>query len=316
MKRKLGKSDIEVTPIGLGVWQFSEAQGFHKLFWKKIEPATRTEIVQTTINGGVNWFDTAEIYGNGRSERGLRDSLQELGVQHPNVLIATKWNPVLRRAKSIGKTIGKRIDNLAPYPITLHQIHNPASFSSPTTEMIEMAKLLRDGNVKSVGVSNFNTKRMIEAYEALENEGYPLVSNQVRYSILDRKPERNLMEKAKELGVTIIAYSPLAQGLATGRFHEKPETVKSIPFIRKRRFKKKFNAATKVIDEMKTIAELHEKTVSQVALNWLINFYGDMVVAIPGASKPSQAEQNAGAMDFELTKDEMNTLDELSRQFI
>lgn len=252
-ERKLGKSDIEITPIGLGVWQFSEAQGIHKYFWKAIDPQTRTEIVDISVKSGINWFDTAEVYGNGKSERGLRDSLQELETKHPDVLIATKWNPIMRRARSIGKTIGKRLENLSPYPITLHQIHNAASFSKPETEMVEMAKLLRDEKVKSVGVSNFSTDKTVRAYEALEKEGYPLVSNQVRYSILDRRPERKLIDKAKELGITIIAYSPLAQGLATGRFHKNPETISTIPFIRKRRFKRKFESATKLLDEMENI---------------------------------------------------------------
>ena len=113
-KRKLGKSNIEITPIGLGTWQFSEEKSFQRFAWKTIDPETRTQIVNETIKSGVNWFDTAELYGFGASERGLRDSLLELNQKHPDVLIATKWNPVAKRASSIGKTIDKRIECLSP----------------------------------------------------------------------------------------------------------------------------------------------------------------------------------------------------------
>lgn len=316
MKRRLGKSDVEITPIGLGVWQFSEAKGFHKFFWNKIEPDTRKEIVAETIKGGVNWFDTAEIYGNGRSERGLRDSLLDVGAKYPDILVATKWNPVMRTAKSIGKTIGKRIENLSPYPITLHQVHNPLSFSRPEREMEEMAKLLDAGKVQNVGVSNFNTKSLVNAYNRLEELGYPLVSNQVKYSILDRRVETNLIPKAKELGVTIIAYSPIEQGLATGRFHDNPGSLNSLPGLRKRALKRKFEKSRKVIEAMKSIAEEKETTVSQVALSWLINFSEETVVAIPGASKPHHAKINAGAMQVNLSREQMNTLDEFSQVFL
>ncbi|MHA2501779.1 MAG: aldo/keto reductase [Candidatus Kariarchaeaceae archaeon] len=316
MKRKLGGSDIEITPIGLGVWQFSEAQGFHKYFWDGIDVETRDDIVRTSVDGGVNWFDTAEVYGSGRSERGLAGSLSALNYEDPDVLVATKWSPFFRFARSIGKTFPKRESNLAPYPITLHQVHNPASFSSPSKEMEEMAKLLDTGKVRSVGVSNFSVKGQRKAFERLEELGHPMVSNQVKYSILDRRIENKLLPAAKELGVTIIAYSPVEQGLATGRFHDSPGSLSSVPSIRRRVMKRKLTKSQPVIDLMRDIAETHQVTVSQVALNWLINFHGVSVVAIPGASKPHHAEQNAGAMHFELSKEQLNALDDVSQVFL
>jgi aryl-alcohol dehydrogenase-like predicted oxidoreductase len=236
--------------------------------------------------------------------------LQELSLNHPDVLVATKWNPIFRRARSIGKTVRKRLENLAPYPITLHQVHNPASFSSPEAEMNEMAKLLDADKVKTVGVSNFSVKGMTRAFNRLEELGYPMVSNQVKYSILDRSKEKSLIPSAIEKGITIIAYSPVEQGLATGRFHENPEMLKMVPFVRKRVIKRKLEGSKKVIDLMKEIAERYEVSIAQIALNWLINFHGETVVAIPGASKVHHAEQNAGAMKFNLTKEEMNALDD------
>ncbi len=316
MNRKLGNSDIEISAIGLGAWQFSEATSFHKFFWNGIDPETTEKIIDVSLKGGINWIDTAEIYGNGRSERGVSRALQSLKIDYPAVRIATKWNPLFRRAKSIVKTFPKRVENLSPYPITLHQVHNPASFSKPETEMEEMFKLLDDKRIEAVGVSNFNTKQMVRAFERLEELGYPMVSNQVKYSILDRRVDKELVDRAKELGVTIIAYSPLEQGLASGRFHENPSSLDSIPFIRKRVLKRKFEKSTELINEMSSIANNHGVTTSQVALNWLINYNGDTVVVIPGATKPTHAQLNAGAMNFKLSKEELSLLDDLSRQFI
>ncbi len=315
--RKLGKTDIEITPIGLGVWQFSEAKGFHKFFWKGIEREETNNIVDITIKSGVNWFDTAEIYGSGRSEMGLSRALRELNIKKEDILIATKWNPIFRTAKSIEKTFYKRVENLNPFPITLHQVHNPASFSSAEKEMSAMANLMDDGKIKAVGVSNFSSNAMIRSNNALEDRGYSLASNQVRYSLLDRKIERNgILETSKELGSTIIAYSPLGQGLLTGKFHDHPELLKSTPFIRKRVLKGKYDKSRDLIDLLKSIADNHEVTTSQVALNWLINFHGDTVVAIPGASKVKHAESNASVLNFELSKEEMTVIDEKSSNFI
>ena len=315
-KRNLGKSDIKITPIGLGTWQFSEEKSFQRFFWKTIDPETRTQIVNETVKSGVNWFDTAEAYGFGASERGLRDSLLELNLEYPDVLIATKWHPILRRARSIGKTIDKRIEYLSPYPITLHQVHNPFSLAKRKSEMKEMAKLLDAKKIESVGVSNFNVNQVRTAYNTLEELGYPLVSNQVHYSIFNRGIEKKLIPQAKELGMTIIAYSPLEQGLATGRFHEDPQSLNYVKFIRRRSLKGKIKESQKLIDDMKSIANNHKVTVAQVALNWLINFNGETVVAIPGASKSHHAKTNAETMKFKLSHEELNALDEASHMFI
>lgn len=313
-KRTLGNSSVEVTPIGLGAWQFSEGKGFHGLFWKGLTPDETVEVVKASLSGGVNWIDTAEIYGNGRSERGVSHSLQSLGIEEENVVIATKWNPVLRFSGSILKTFPKRVENLSPYSIDLHQIHNPFSFSSVQAEMEKMTKLYQEQKIKAIGVSNFSVKKMRKAFEALEVETIPLATNQVKYSLLDRKIERNgVMDAAKELGITIIAYSPLEQGLLTGKYHQNPELIKKLPFLRKRRMKKALKKTEKVIESLIQIGENYEATPSQVALNWLVSFHGERVVAIPGASKPSQATSNAGVMSFSLSSAELTELDEVSR---
>ena len=226
--RRLGNSDLMVTPVGLGTWQFSKRKNLVGRFWPYLSEEESHEIVKTSINKGINWFDTAEAYGSGESEKTLSRALKHAGVEDENVVIATKWNPFFRTARSITKTIGKRQEVLQPYSISLHQIYNPASFSSVKAEMRAMAQLVKDQKIKYVGVSNFSASQMRKAHEELKKYGLKLVSNQVRYNLLNRKIEWNgVLETAKELNIAIIAYSPLAQGLLTGKYHENPDSIKN-----------------------------------------------------------------------------------------
>jgi aryl-alcohol dehydrogenase-like predicted oxidoreductase len=317
--RRLGKSDLQISPLGLGCWQFSKQTGFVGKYWPPLTDEDTIEIVKTSIDGGINWFDTAEIYGRGKSEQGLANALEKNGQQPSETIIATKWWPIGRKASSIKKTIHKRLDNLGGYPISLHQVHNPFGFSSVEKEMDVMADLIEDGRIKYIGVSNFNADKMRRASEVLGRRGHRLVSNQVVYSILNRKIESNgIMETARELGVTIIAYSPLAQGLVSGKFHEDRELIKKRVGSRKHMNNFKQEGLLKsqpVIDKLKIIAEEYNATPSQVALNWLVNFHEDMVVAIPGATKITQAEENTGAMNFTLSQEHLNMLDQVSTDY-
>jgi aryl-alcohol dehydrogenase-like predicted oxidoreductase len=159
---------------------------------------------------------------------------------------------------------------------------------------------------------------MRSAWETLQKSGINLVSNQVPYSLLNRKIETNgILETAKELGITIIAYSPLAQGMVTGKFHDNPELLKNIGFRKySSMFKPKGLEKSKPITELvKKLALKYEATPSQIALNWLIHFHGDAVVAIPGATKAKHAEENIGAMKFKLSAEDMKLLGEGSKSF-
>lgn len=312
--RKLGKTNIEVTPIGLGVMEMAGGGGLMGFAFPVIPQEEKKAIIKAALDGGINWFDTAELYGSGVSEQSLATGLKAAGKSDEDVVIATKWWPFLRTAKNIPRTIDDRLRFLGGYSIANYMVHQPYSFSSPEAEMNAMADLVEAGKIRSVGVSNFNPAQMRRAHAALAKRGFPLAVNQMEYSLLNRKIENNgVLETSGELGVTIIAYTPIAHGLLSGKYHKDPELVSRLPGWRKMIIGRNIERSRPLIDAMDEIATRHDVTIAQVALNWVINFNGDVVVAIPGATKVRQAEESAGAMKFRLSGDEMARLDELSR---
>lgn len=307
-----------VTPIGLGCWQFSKQQNMAGKFWPTLENDIINQVVSLSLQGGINWFDTAEVYGNGASEKALSSALQLSGKKPGEVLIATKWWPMLRFASNIRKSIYKRIELLDPYPIDLYQVHQPWGFSNEKSELKVMAEILEKKLIKNIGVSNFSAEQMKNAWETLDKKDIPLATNQMRYSLLDRKIESNgVMEMAKKLGISIIAYSPLAQGIITGKFHENPVLLKNIG-LRKHSSLFKPEGLKKSLPVVKLVKELADKynvTPSQIALNWLIHFHGETVVAIPGATKTQHVKENTGTMSFRLSDEDMTKLDRASAIF-
>jgi aryl-alcohol dehydrogenase-like predicted oxidoreductase len=316
IKRNLGNTEIKVTPIGLGVMQFSGGEGIFGMAFPNLSQNEMDDIIDTALGGGINWFDTAEMYGLGRSESGLANALKSAGKEDHQIVVATKWFPLFRTARNIPRSIENRIKFLDGYTIDLYMVHQPWSFSSPEAEMNAMANLVEAGKIRSVGVSNFDAKRMERAYKALEKRGIPLAVNQVHYSLLHRKIESNgILEAAKELGVTIIAYTPLALGILSGKYHQDNGSVADKPFYMRKRLERQIQRSSRVIDTLQKMAVRYDVKPAQIALNWLINFSGETVVAIPGATRVEQAEQSAGVMDFMLSDEDMNMLDELTLEF-
>jgi len=313
-KRRLGKSEIEVTPIGLGVMQFSRGGGLFGMLFPVLSQEEKNTILKTALDGGINWFDTAELYGFGQSERGLAAGLKAAGIKNGEIIIEDKWFPILRSARNIPKTIDDRLHYLDGYSIDVYLVHQPWSFSSPEAEMAEMADLVEAGKIRAIGISNFNADQMRRAFVELQKRGLPLVVNQMEYSLLDRSIESNgVLETAKELGVTIVAYTPLGYGLLTGKYHKNPELFKQTP--RGSMLKRKFEQSRPIVEALEEIGKRYDATPGQVALNWVIYNQDESVVAIPGATKAEHARQSAGAMTFKLTDDELAQLDELSKQF-
>ena len=313
-KRRLGKTDIEVTPIGLGVMQFSRGGGLFGMLFPVLPQEEKNAIIQAALDGGINWFDAAELYGFGKSEQGLSAGLKAAGTKNGEVIIETKWFPILRTARNISKTIEDRLRYLNGYSIDVYLVHQPMSFSSPEAEMDAMADLVEAGKIRSVGISNFSAERMRRAHAELQKRGLPLAVNQMEYSLLDRSIESNgVLETAKELGVTIVAYTPLGYGLLTGKYHKDPELFKQTP--RGFMLKRKFEQSRPIVAALEGIGQKYDATPGQVALNWVIHNQGDMsVVTIPGATRAAHAKESVGAMKFKLTDDELARLDELSKE--
>jgi aryl-alcohol dehydrogenase-like predicted oxidoreductase len=307
-----------VTPIGLGCWQFSKQMNMAGKFWPTLGDDLIGKVVSLSLEGEINWFDTAEIYGNGASEKALAKALLAAGKKPGEVFIATKWWPMFRFAINIPKTFDDRVKALSPFPIDLYQVHQPWGFSSEKAEMSAMADLYDRKLIRCIGVSNFSVKQMENSWETLDMRRVPLASNQVLYSLLDRRIESNgVMATAKKLGISIIAYSPLAQGVVTGKFHENPELLKNIGF---RKYSSQFKPAglaksLPVVKLVKELAVKYNSTPAQVALNWVIHFHGIAVVAIPGATKEIHVKENTGAMSFRLSDEDMDRLDKVSAMF-
>ncbi len=307
--RGLGHTDIAVSPIGLGGWQFSRGAGVVGRYWPTISQAGVVEIVRASLDHGINWFETAETYGRGDSERSLAMALEAADADPSDVVVATKWWPLFRGAESIAHTLGQREEYLRPYRVSLYQIHHPYAFSTLRTQMQVLCQLVFERRIAVPGVSNFSACQLRASEEVMQEYGLHLASNQVRYSLLDRRVERRgVLETARKLGISIIAYSPLGQGLLTGKYHG----------VAAGRVQRAFSSdalsrTRPLIDLLAQVAARYEATPGQVALAWVIRFHGRAVFAVAGARTPEQAKENALAMQLDLTEDELHRLDEVSR---
>jgi aryl-alcohol dehydrogenase-like predicted oxidoreductase len=313
----MGRTEMEISPIGLGVMQFSGGTGLFGLMFLDLSQAQMNAIIRAALDAGVNWFDTAEIYGFGHSEQALAEGLRANDQGDRDVVVASKWFPFLRTAANIRKTIQDRKHHLRGYTIDLYYIHQPYGLSSVQAEMEAMAELVQEGHIRAVGVSNFSAERMARAYDVLQERGLPLVANQVEYSLLNREIEQNgVLNRARELGITIVAYSPLAKGILSAKYHRDPDLMGQKSLFSRFGLGRDIERSRPVVGALEEIAAAHDVTPAQVALNWLIHFHGEAVVAIPGATSVAQSQQNAGAMHFELSQAEMDRLNELTLGFI
>jgi aryl-alcohol dehydrogenase-like predicted oxidoreductase len=316
--RQLGRTDIHVSPLGLGTAQFS-GKGWISALTPTIPQEHVDTIIKTALDGGITWFDTSEMYGGGTSERALSAGLTHAGITPGEVTVATKWLPLGRTARNIERTIGKRTAALEPFPIDLHQIHlNRGSFSSVRAQMRAMARLVQAGTIRAVGVSNFTTRQMEIAHDELAKYGIPLASNEVQINLLYRTIETDgMLDAARRLGVTLLAYSPQRQGILTGKYHADRSLIQGVHPLRRKVMgltPEALDRQAPLIDAMRNIAAEHQATVGQVALAWLIGYYGDTVIPIAGASKPPHADEAAGALKVQLSADELERLSDLSKQ--
>ncbi len=294
--------------FGLGAWAWGD-----RVFWSYGKTHTDEDIKQafdTSIEAGINFLDTAEVYGQGRSETLIGEFLKTTKVP---VMVATKFMPFpwRMRKSSLMNALKHSLDRLGLPSVDLYQIHWPFPLF-PVEHWVEaLADAKQKGLTRTVGVSNYNKNQMQRAYTVLAKYDIPLASNQVEYSLLDRRIEKNgVMQRANELGIRIISYSPLAKGILTGKYSsENPP-----PGIRGRQYSgilKKIQPLLKLMTEIGQ--DLGGKTQAQIALNWLI-CKGTM--PIPGAKNARQAEMNAGSLGWRLSEDQVKSLDAASDIFI
>jgi aryl-alcohol dehydrogenase-like predicted oxidoreductase len=302
---KLGQTDIRIPAIGVGAWAWGDR--FMWGYGKGYGDETVHEAFEASLSEGINFFDTAEIYGGGKSESLLGRFIQESGKP---VLVATKFMPYpwrLRRSALINSLLHS-LERLQMEKVDLYQIHWPLPPVTVETWAAELVKTVKTGITRAVGVSNYSVGQMRRVAGVLEKAGIPLASNQVEYSLLNRAVERNgVLNYCLENGVTLIAYSPIRKGLLTGKYT--PENPP--PGTRGRMFTRTAIArAQPLIQLMREIGQAHDsKTPSQVALNWLIC---KGTVPIPGAKNARQAQENAGAIGWRLAEAEVKILDEAS----
>lgn len=313
--RRLGHSNLEVSPVGLGVLQFAGGSGRLQSLLPAIPEKDRVEMVKTALEGGINWFDTAEIYAGGRSGKILAEILAELGEISQEAIIATRWSSFLRFAGNIKKINLEQLNNLNPYPVGLFQVHGSKSLSSIKAEMNAMADLVENGKVQAIGVSHFTAGQMRLAHEALLERGMGLASNQVKYNLLDRQIEFNgVLETARELGISLIASAPLASGVLTGKFHKNPEILERTPAVRRKGLEKQLEASGTVIEALDEIALGYGSETARVAIAWLIA-QGDDIVAVTGVTRIEHVMEGIGAMNLQLSEEDMRRLDQATKVF-
>jgi aryl-alcohol dehydrogenase-like predicted oxidoreductase len=307
--KQLGLNGPTVSALGIGTWAWGD-----RFFWGYGQQYGAVDVeaaFQASLAAGITFFDTAEVYGTGESERLLGKFCQ--GLSTP-VQIATKYGPLPWRLtkQSVLDAIQNSLKRLQMETMTLYQVHWPFTFlMSQETLMEALAEAVQKGWVQSVGVSNYNAAQMQQAHDLLGKWNVPLAVNQVRYSLITRQIEtKGICDRAQSLGITLLAYSPLAQGLLTGKYT--PENPPKGGRSMDSRFSAKGLAAlSPVLTTLRQCAESHQKTVGQVALNWLMQ--QKAVIPIPGAKNAQQAEENAGAMGWALTAPEIEELEIMSR---
>ena len=308
----LGRSGLTISAIGAGTWQWGD-----RLYWGYGREYGQDDLraaFTDALDAGITLFDTAEIYGLGRSEKIIGRLLKERSSgSSATPIIATKFFPMpwrLRRAALIRALRGS-LRRLGLEKIDLYQVHWPMG----PRDVAHWARALADahdaGLVRAVGVSNYGVPQMLRAHDALAARGIPLSSNQVGFSLLNRSAERSgLLDAARELGVTVIAYAPLGEGLLSGKYSsERPP-----PLLRRLRYARKWlPKLPPLIGLMREIGRAHGgATPAQVALGWCI---ANGTVPVPGVKRAEQARDAAAAMSLQLSPDEMAALDQATAAY-
>jgi aryl-alcohol dehydrogenase-like predicted oxidoreductase len=309
-KVELGKSGVMVAPLGTGTWSWGD-----RLYWgfgKEYGEAEIHAAFEASLRAGIDFFDTAEVYGFGKSEK----FIAKFSRRHADsqIQIATKFFPLPWRLTpgQIVRALRGSLARLEMTRVDLYQIHWSTPLFSVERMMDGLAAAVEKGMTRAVGVSNFNAEQTRRAHARLAKYNIPLASNQIQFNLLERSPDFDgLVETCRELGVTIIAYSPLKYGMLTGKY-----TPDNPPRgARARRFSAAYLAQIQpLIVTLRQIGENYGgKSPAQVALNWLMR---RGAIPIPGAKNTRQLEENAGALGWALSADDVAQLSEVSERVL
>ena len=301
--RKLGNSEIAITPIVMGTWQAG------KEMWAGIDDKETVNALKAAFDAGITAFDTAEAYGKGHSERMIARALSDVRDQ---VVYATKVFANHLRRDQVMAACERSLKNLQTDVIDLYQIHWPAgSWGSATVPVEEtmgaLNTLKEQGKIRAIGVSNFSAEQMAEAGRYGQ-----IVSLQPPYSLFWRQVETGAMPYCVDNEISILAYSPMAQGLLTGKFGPDHTFEAGDHRARNRLFQPEhYGRVQQALDRMRPIARRHDCTLGQLALAWVMA--QPNCFAIAGARNAAQVKENAAAADIRLSGDDLKTMDAIGR---
>lgn len=316
MSRNLGRSGISVSAIGLGCMGLSEFYG---------PPAQESEaihLLHRAVDLGITHFDTAEIYGQGRNEQLLGKAFTGRWDQ---IVLATKFGP--QRDPATGAFVGvdgspasvrhsceKSLKRLGTEKIDLYYLHRVDPATQIEDTVSEMAKLVQEGKIGAVGLSEASAKTIERAHAV-----YPIAALQTEYSIFSRDIEKDILPTCVKLGISLVAYAPLGRGMLTGRYtstSDRPTMETDFRAQMQPRFQPgNIESNLKLVEAIKEIAAQNGCVAAQVALAWVLS-QGDHVVAIPGTTKLANLQTNLGALDCRLTEENRATLNELADQVL
>lgn len=314
-KRRLGKTELELTTVGLGTWAIG---GPWQFGWGPQDDQSSISAIQQSIEEGVNWIDTAPIYGCGHSEEIVGKALKQV---RSKPIIATKcgllWNKDRQKINiikydSVIRECEDSLRRLDVEAIDLYQIHWPEPDEDIEQAWEAMVRLREAGKIRYLGVSNFSVSQMERIGKIA-----PVDSMQLRYNVLHREIENEQMAYAEENGIGLVVYTPMERGLLTGKFDQKrlSELAPDDHRLKSPEFKEPmFSATLELVEKLKPVAADNRMTLAQLAIVWTLR-RDEVTSAIVGARKPEQIKETAKAMDLELPGRDIAKIEEYIREF-
>ncbi len=311
--RQLGKSDLNITPVGFGAWAIGG--GGWQFAWGAQDDNDSIAAIHRALELGVNWIDTAAIYGLGHSEEVVARALKAWPGARPYVFTkcGLRWDEQgniqkVLHADSVCREVEDSLRRLAVDAIDLYQIHWPPEPDSPELEegWSILAALQRQGKVRWIGVSNFDVKQLRRAQDIA-----PITSLQPPYSLINRAVEQEILPYCQREGIGVIAYSPMASGLLTGAMNR--ERIASLPQDDWRKSDIEFNEPKlsrnlALVEQLREIGQRHGRSPGEVAIAWALHNPA-VTGAIVGARNARQADGVMRAADFQLSGEEVNEIE-------